>query len=397
MPMKSKLAALNLFCKAMLYTGKRTSDPDANLYLSEEAKGLARRENCMLAPTLRLAARSYNWIRLLSQSAQPNLPLLAEAEMASLLSPTEPPPHIKHYEAERSSLTLQMILETVHIYTEEETMEPDDFKLAALIISQTLYNLGMGGQTVRDIVNGAAQHLRWILPSDSTRVLNGIHLCLFPSDISPWPREADTNPHTQSDEHALGILDAEIHMLQRASKIYRTMAMVDFMVARARGARVPDEVCPSEPWDVLRQDQAMALLSYAEHLTELHDLLTTDAYQKMRTDLRLGRTWLSRPITASELASLEAIWHNTTIPESFAKLHLTLQLKGQIAAHLPEDSRAQDRLLTILSPLENDVLDQAFPWILAFKMLTPERRMIFRYALLTAAGPSATAPVTQAE
>ena len=95
--MKSKLAALNLFCKAMLYTGKRTSDPDANLYLSDEAKGLARRENCMLAPTLRLAARSYNWIRLLSQSAQPNLPLLAEAEMASLLSPTEPPPHIKHY------------------------------------------------------------------------------------------------------------------------------------------------------------------------------------------------------------------------------------------------------------------------------------------------------------
>ena len=141
----------------------------------------------------------------------------------------------------------------------------------------------------------------------------------------------------------------------------------------------------------------MALLSYAEHLTELHALLTTDAYQKMRTDLRLGRTWLSRPITASELASLEAIWHNTTIPESFAKLHLTLQLKGQIAAHLPEDSRAQDRLLTILSPLENDVLDQAFPWILAFKMLTTERRMIFRYALLTAAGPSATAPVTQTE
>ena len=223
MPMKSKLAALNLFCKAMLYTGKRTSDPDANLYLSDEARGLARRENCMLAPTLRLAARSYNWIRLLSQSAQPNLPLLAEAEMASRLSPTEPPPHLKHYEAERSSLTLQMILETVHIYTEEETMEPDDFKLAALIISQTLYNLGMGGQTVRDIVNGAAQHLRWILPSDSTRVLNGIHLCLFPSDISPWPREADTNPHTQSDEHALGILDAEIHMLQRASKIYRRL------------------------------------------------------------------------------------------------------------------------------------------------------------------------------
>ena len=160
---------------------------------------------------------------------------------------------------------------------------------------------------------------------------------------------------------------------------------------------MPDEVCPSEPWDVLRQDQAMALLSYAEHLTELHDLLTTDAYQKMRTDLRLGRTWLSRSITASELASLEAMWHNTTMPESFAKLHLTLQLKGQIAAHLPEDSRAQDRLLTILSPLENDVLDQAFPWILAFKMLTPERRMIFRYALLTAAGPSATAPVTQTE
>ena len=247
MPMKSKLAALNLFCKAMLHTGKRTQDPDANLYISDEARGLARRENCALAPTLRLAARSYNWIRILSQSAQPNLPLLAEAEMASLTSPIETPPYLKHYEAERSSLTLQMILETVHIYTEEETMEPDDFKLAALIISQTLYNLGMGGQTVRDIVNGAAQHTRWILPSNSTRVLNGIHLCLFPSDTSPWPREEDTNPHAQRDEHALGILDAEIHMLKRASTIYRTIAMVDFMVAKAKGARVPEDIYPANP------------------------------------------------------------------------------------------------------------------------------------------------------
>ena len=195
MPMKSKLVALNLFCKAMLHTGRRTSDPDANLYISDEARALARRETCALAPTLRLAARSYNWIRILSQSAQPNLPLLAEAEMASLASPSETPPHLKHYEAERSSLTLQMILETVHIYTDEEVMEPDDFKLAALIISQTLYNLGMGRQTVKDIVNGAAQHLRWIFPSKSTRVLNGIHVCLFPSDVSPWPREEDTNPY----------------------------------------------------------------------------------------------------------------------------------------------------------------------------------------------------------
>ena len=350
-----------------------------------------------MAPTLRLAARSYNWIRLLSQSAQPNLPLLAEAEMASLTSPTESPAHLKHYEAERSSLTLQMILETVHIYTAEETMEPDDFKLAALIISQTLYNLGMGGQTVRDIINGAAQHTRWILPSHSTRVLNGIHLCLFPSDISPWLQEEDTNPHAQRDEQALGILDAEIHMLKRASTIYRTMAMVDFMIAKAKGARVPEDINPGEPWDVIRQDQAMALLSYAEHLTELHDLLPNNAYQTMSTDLRLGRTWLMRSITESELTSLEALWHNTTVPESFAKFHLALQLKGQIAVHLPEYPRAQDRMFAVLSPLENEVLDQSFPWILAFKMLTPERRMVFRHALLTAAGLSATAPMLQTE
>ena len=353
MPMKSKLVALNFFCKAMLHTGRRTQDPDANLYISDDARALARRENCALAPTLRLAARSYNWIRILSQSAQPNLPLLAEAEMASLASPTETPPHLKHYEAERSSLTLQMILETVHIYTEEEVMEPDDFKLAALIISQTLYNLGMGRQTVRDIVNGAAQHLRWIFPSKSTRVLNGIHLCLFPSDISPWPREEDTNPYARlQDEHALGILDAEIHMLKRASTIYRTTVMVDFMVAKTKEERIPDDICPSEPWDVMRQDQALALLFYAEHLTALYDLLPNNAYQTMRANLTLGRAWLLRSITDAELISLEALWHNTTVPESFAKFHLALQLKGKIAVHLPEDPRAQDRLLAILSSLE---------------------------------------------
>ena len=398
MPMKSKLVALNLFCKAMLHTGRSTRDRDANLYISEEARALARREHCALAPTLRLAARSYNWIRLLSQSAQPNLQLLAEAEIESLASLTATPLHSTHYESERSSLTLQMILETVHIYTEEEVMEPDDFKLAALITSQTLHNLGMGRQTVRDIVNGAAQHLRWILPSTATRVLNGIHLCLFPSEISPWPREDDTNPYARlRDEHALGILDAEIQMLKRASTIYRTLVMVDLMVAKTKGERMPDEICLSEPWDVMRQDQALALLSYAEHLTALYDLLPNKTYQMMRADLALGRTWLSRHIDDTERATLEALWHNTTVPDSFAKLHLALQLKGQIAVHLPEDPRAQERLYAVLSPLENEVLEQPFPWILAFTMLTPERRMVFRHAILTAAGLSATAPIPSIE
>ena len=173
--------------------------------------------------------------------------------------------------------------------------------------------------------------------------------------------------------------------------------MLDNMVAKAKGERVPDDICSSEPWEVIRQDQALALLSYAEHLTALHDLLPTNAYQKMRADLHLGSTWLLRSITDAELLSLEAIWHNTTVPESFAKFHLALQLKGQIAVHLPEDHRAQDRLHAILSPLENEVLDQAFPWILAFKMLTPERRSVFRHAILTAAGLSATAPNSPTE
>ena len=111
---------------------------------------------------------------------------------------------ITHYEAERRSMTLQIILEILHIYTDEAVMEPADFQLAALLISQTLYALGM------DVVNGAALHLRWIFPGISTRVLNGMPISLFPSEGEKL--------RTHRDEHGLGILDAEIQMLRRASK-----------------------------------------------------------------------------------------------------------------------------------------------------------------------------------
>ena len=208
MPMQSKLTALNLFCKAMLSTGLHESDPDANLFISDEARRLARQDGCALAPSIRLAARSFSWIRLLSQEAQPNLPLLAAAEIASLESDRPVPSHVSHYAAERRSMTLQMILETVHIYTAEEVMEPDDFKLSALIVSQTIHNLGMDRRVEQDIINGAAQHLRWIFPGISTRVMNGMPICLFPSEGSQWPHEEASNPYAGlEDDNALGILD----------------------------------------------------------------------------------------------------------------------------------------------------------------------------------------------
>ena len=116
----------------------------------------------------------------------------------------------------------------------------------------------------------------------------------------------------------------------------------------------------------------------------------------MIADLSLGRAWLLRPMTAADLVSLEVLWQNTIVPESLAKTHVTLQLKGQIEFYSPRDPRAQARLLAILSPLENVVIDQVVPWILAFKMLSPQRRAVFRHALLTAAGFLATAPTPPA-
>ena len=160
MPMQTKLRALNIFCKAMLSTGQHESDPDANLQISDYARRLAQQQQCDLSHSVKLAARSYNWIRLLSQSSQPNLVLLAEAEIRALASNQEFPPHLAHYEAERRSMTLRMILEVVRIYTEEAPMEPAEFQLAALLVSQTLQALGMDPRIIQDVVNGAAQHLQ---------------------------------------------------------------------------------------------------------------------------------------------------------------------------------------------------------------------------------------------
>ena len=111
--------------------------------------------------------------------------------------------------------------------------------------------------------------------------------------------------------------------------------------------------------------------------------------------IQLGRTWLSHPITTAEILSIEILWHKTTVPEKYAKFHLTLQLKGQIESHFPEDPKIQSILLVIISPLANEVIDQSVPWILVFKMLTPERRAIFRHAILKATGLSATTPSAQ--
>ena len=75
-------------------------------------------------------------------------------------------------------MTLQMILEIVHIYTEEAPMEPAEFQLATLLVSQTLQALRIDLRTTQDVVNGAALHLRWIFPGLSTRVLNGMPMNL---------------------------------------------------------------------------------------------------------------------------------------------------------------------------------------------------------------------------
>ena len=61
-------------------------------------------------------------------------------------------------------------------------------------------------------------------------------LNLFPSEGDKRPFRANTNPYSQlRDEHALGILDAEIQMLQRASKLYRYQAMAEEKADMAMG------------------------------------------------------------------------------------------------------------------------------------------------------------------
>ena len=386
MPMQTKLQTLDLFCKAMLFTGQHHPDPHVNLRVTDEVTALARLHQCDMTSMLRLASRGYNWIRLLAQTAQPNLPLLAAAENAAT-SGGATPEHILRYESERRSMTLQMILEIIHIYTDEVNMEPTEFKYAALIVSLTLQQLGMGARTEQDIINGAAQHLRWIFPSISTRVLNGFPLTLFPSESANWPFREETSPYAGlRDEHSLGILDAELQMLQRASSIHRLKAMAEEKVDLAIEGGMTE--CPQrqEPWDIMQQDQDLRLTHYGDHLIAATDLLDADDHQQMTADLQIGRSWLRRPIEAADVVSLEVLWHNTTVPDEFARSHLTLQLRAQIATHVPEDKQAQNRLYTIISPQANEVIDQRVPWILAFKMLTPQRRAVFLYAIKHAAG-----------
>ena len=133
------------------------------------------------------------------------------------------------------------------------------------------------------------------------------------------------------------------------------------------------------------QTQSLSLLRYDEHLALAADFLDPDDHMEMTADLQVGRSCLLRPITACEIASLGALWQSVPVPESLAKFHLTLQLKRQLEAQFPDDTIKQSRLLAIISPLENDTIDHPVPWMLAYKMLTPERRAVFYQAVLLAA------------
>ena len=161
-------------------------------------------------------------------------------------------------------------------------------------------------------------------------MLNGIPLPLFPSEGDKWPFRANTNPYSQlRDEHALGILDAEIQMLQRASKIYRYQAMAEEKADMATGGTNTE--CPQfhESWDIMLQDQELRLLCYEEHLLEASDLLDVDDHQPMTADLQLGRTWLSHPITATEILSLAQ--HDSARKICKASSHTSAQRTDRIS------------------------------------------------------------------